>query len=107
RLVHAKLPDITSLERHPEKRHGKMYLDYLQNRHGQTIATAYALRPWPGATVSTPLEWKEVRKGLNPAKFNIKKIFKRLKDKGDLWEPILGPGADLTAAIKKLQLYLQ
>ncbi|MDP4196435.1 MAG: non-homologous end-joining DNA ligase, partial [Bacteroidota bacterium] len=69
RLVHNKIPDITSLERNPSKRSGKVYLDYLQNRSGQTIAAPYSVRPKPGATVSAPLNWDEVKPGLDPMKF--------------------------------------
>ncbi len=47
--VHARLPRITSVERNPEKRHGRVYLDYLQNRHGQTLVAPYSLRPRKGA----------------------------------------------------------
>ena len=75
-LVNQKLPDITSLERMPDKRQGKVYLDCLQNRLGQTVAAAYCVRPLPHAPVSTPLNWSEVKKGLNPTDFTIKTIFK-------------------------------
>src|SRR6185437_13951691 len=54
-FVHQSMPDITSLERSPAKRKNKIYLDYLQNRKGQTLAAPYCLRPKPDATVSTPL----------------------------------------------------
>lgn len=102
-LVHARVPDITSLERSPKQREGKIYLDYLQNRFGQTLACAYSLRPYPGATVSTPLEWSEVRKGLDPSKFTIETIFKRLEKKGDLWKGTKGKGTDLAEAIRCLE----
>ena len=102
-LVHEKLPDLTSMERNPKKRGGKIYLDYLQNNFGQTLAAAYAVRPYPGATVSTPLEWREVRTGLDPAKFTIKTIFARLKKKGDLWKGVLGKGVELRDAIRCLE----
>ena len=102
-LVHRALPDITSMERSPAKRKDKIYLDYLQNRFGQTIAAPYSVRPAAGAPVSTPLEWNEVKKGLDPAKFTIKNIEKRLEKKGDLWKPVLGKGVDLAASITCLQ----
>jgi len=71
-----------------KKRGGKIYLDYLQNRRGQTLACAYSVRPYRGATVSTPLEWREVKKGLDPADFTINTIGERLKKKGDLWRQL-------------------
>lgn len=102
-LVNRKLPNITSLERHPAKRQKKVYLDYLQNNKGQTLAAPYSVRPKSGATVSTPLEWKEVKKGLSPQDFNIKNIFARIKKKGDLWKPVLGKGIDLKSTLKRME----
>lgn len=103
RLAHRKLPDITSIERSPKKRKDKIYLDYLQNRYGQTVAAPYSLRPFAGATVSTPLEWREVKKGLEPKKFNIKTILERLKKKGDLMRPMLAQSVDLKEAVTRLE----
>lgn len=102
-LAHQKLPKITSIERLPAKRQKKVYLDFGQNNFGQTLVCPYSLRAKKGAPVSTPLEWKEVKAGLDPLKFNIKTIFKRLQSKGDLFKPVLGKGADLTKALKKLE----
>ncbi len=103
-MVNKRLPKITSLERSPAKRQKRVYLDYLQNRRGQTLAAAYSIRPKPGATVSTPLEWKEVKKGLTPKAFTIKTIFDRLDKKGDLWKPVLGKGVDLAKVLKQIKL---
>lgn len=102
-LVHQKIPELTSIERSPAKRRNKIYLDYLQNRRGQTIAAPYSLRPYPGATVSTPLQWKEVKKGLNPSDFTIQTIFKRLKKLGDLWKPMLKNKVDLEESMRCLE----
>ncbi|HCP08457.1 MAG TPA: DNA ligase D, partial [Candidatus Moranbacteria bacterium] len=106
-IVHARLPETTSLERNPEKRKKKIYLDFLQNRKGQTMAAPYSLRPKPGATVSAPLEWKEVNQRLDPKKFNIKTIFKRLEKKGDLWKGMLKEGDDLSKALEKIKIILK
>ena len=92
KLTNAKIPEITSLERSPSKRKKKVYLDYLQNRKGQTLAAPYSVRPRPRAPVATPLEWKEVKQGLNPVDFNMKNIFGRLEKKGDLFKPDAGGG---------------
>jgi bifunctional non-homologous end joining protein LigD len=102
-IVHQMIPDTTSTIRTPGKRKGKIYLDYLQNRFGQTLACAYSLRPFPQAPVSTPIEWHELRTGFKTDNFNIKTISKRIKEKGDLWKPILGKGIDLREAITRLQ----
>lgn len=101
-LVNKKLPNITSLERSPKKRQKKIYLDYLQNRKGQTLAVPYSIRPKPGATVATPLAWNEVKKGLSPSQFTIKTIFPRIKKKSDIFKPVLGKGINLKKVLAKL-----
>lgn len=102
--VHEKLPKITTLERRLQKRdNNKIYLDYLQNRTGQTLASAYSLRPKEGASVSMPLEWNEVKAGMKPTDFNIHNALERIKDKGDLFKPVLGKGIDMMKALELLQ----
>jgi len=101
-LVHAELPATTSLVRDPKKRQRMVYLDYLQNRRGQTVVAPYSVRPKAGAPVSTPLSWREVGKRLDPARFTMKTMSQRLDRVGDLWQPVLGPGIGLAAALDKL-----
>ncbi len=87
-LASDQLPGFTTLERNLQKRGNKhIYMDYLQNRRGQTIACVYSLRPKPGATVSTPLLWKEVKSGLTPQDFTINNILKRVKKLGTYLHP--------------------
>lgn len=100
--IHKRLPDITSLERSIKKRNHKIYIDFLQNRKGQTLAAPYSVRPKTGATVSTPLEWSEVNDTLSPSQFTIENVIERFKEKGDLWKPVLGKGADIKNILKKL-----
>lgn len=102
-LAHEAMPELTTLEWRKAKRGGKILLDIARNAKGQTTASVYSLRPYPGATVSTPLAWSELKKGLRPAQFSIKTIFPRLKKKGDLFKGILGPGADLKKALRYLR----
>ncbi|MBC7388560.1 MAG: DNA ligase D [Opitutaceae bacterium] len=102
-LVHEQIPEFTTLERPLKKRNERMYIDYLQNREGQTLASAYSLRPKKGATVSTPLEWKEVKTGLSPAQFTIFNTMDRLKKKGDLFKGVLGKGIDMSNCLRKLE----
>ncbi|MFP4679333.1 MAG: DNA ligase D [Chitinispirillaceae bacterium] len=102
-LVNKELPSITSLERLPSKRKGKVYLDYLQNTKGKTMASAYSLRPRPGAPVSAPLHWDEVNKNLDPFNYNMQTMTKRLEELGDLWRPVLGKGIDMSAALERLK----
>lgn len=105
-LVHQQLPDFTSLERKVKSRKGKMYLDFLQNRPGATIAGPYSLRPKPGATVSMPLTWDELKPGLKMSDFTIHNAYDRLKETGDLFKGVLGKGIDLNKVIKKAQAEL-
>lgn len=102
--VYEKLPKITTLERSLQKRdNNKIYLDYLQNRTGQTLASAYSLRPKEGASVSMPLEWNEVKAGMKPTDFNIHNALERIKEKGDLFKPVLAKGIDMMKALELLQ----
>jgi bifunctional non-homologous end joining protein LigD len=102
-LVNDRLPETTSVERSPEKRKGKVYLDFLQNRRGQTMAAVYSLRPRPGAPVATPLLWEEVRPGMTPSQFNIRTLPERLAKHGDLFGPVLGEGIDMAASLARLE----
>lgn len=101
-IVHERMPELTSVERNPARRRGKIYLDFLQNRRGQTLAAPYCVRPLPGAPVSTPLRWSEVKKGLDPASFTIFTVHQRIKRVGDLWSPLLNRSTNLGAAMKRL-----
>lgn len=94
-IIHEQLPKITSLERSPSKRQNKIYLDVLQNRDKQTIVAPYSLRGRPHATVSTPIHFDELKKGLRPENFNIKTVPARLKEVGEIFSPILGKGFDM------------
>lgn len=103
RMVHEKLPKITSLERNPAKREKKIYLDIHQNQKMQTIVCPYSVRGFPGAPVSTPLSWNEVKQGLDPLDFNLRTVPKRLKQKGDLFKSILKKGINLEKILKNLE----
>jgi bifunctional non-homologous end joining protein LigD len=105
-LAHHRLPKTTSIERMVAKRTNKVYIDFLQNRKGQTIAAPYSVRPRPYATVSTPLLWKEVNEKLTPQQFTIHNIEKRLAKTGDLWKGVLGKGILLDKALKKMEKLL-
>lgn len=101
--VNKRQPKITSVERMPEKRRRKIYVDFLQNRQGQTLAAPYSVRPTPDASVSMPLHWDEVTPGLSPTDFTIKNALKRLGKTGDLWKPLLGMGIDLRSVLKNVK----
>ncbi|MGF6847837.1 bifunctional non-homologous end joining protein LigD [Chitinophaga sp. W3I9] len=102
-ITNKQLPDNTSVLRTPAKRKGQIYLDFLQNRQIQTMAVAYSLRPKPGATVSAPLRWEEVKKGLKVADFNIYNMPERIAAEGDLLKGLLGKGINMKTVLNKLQ----
>ncbi len=101
-MVHDELSLLTSLERNPLKRTDKIYIDYLQNRPIQTICAPYSCRPKPGATVSAPLHWDEVKKGLQMNDFTIKNMMQRIKAEGDLFTPVLEKGINLKKVLEQL-----
>lgn len=101
--VQQQLPGFTSIERMVDKRKGKLYVDFLQNRNQATLAAPYSLRPKPGATVSMPLHWDEVKKGLKMKDFTIHNALERIQSEGDLFKPVLGKGVDIAKVLKSLE----
>jgi bifunctional non-homologous end joining protein LigD len=101
-LVQEQLPAISTLERSLSKRGPKIYIDYLQNTIGQTLACVYSLRPVPGACTSTPLEWKEVTHRLQPSQFTIQNLLERTEKKGDLFLPVIRDAVSINKALKAL-----
>ncbi|PLT44838.1 ATP-dependent DNA ligase clustered with Ku protein, LigD [Paenibacillus pasadenensis] len=81
-----KRPDLFTVERLKKHRGDRIYFDYLQHYQGKTIAAPYTPRAKPGATVSTPLGWDEIRAGAQIADFHLLNIAERLQEKGDLLE---------------------
>jgi len=102
-LTQQSLPDLTTTERPLNKRKGRIYLDHLQNKRGQTLASAYSLRPVPGASVSTPLKWSEVKRGLSPIDFTLFTIQKRIEKMGDLFSEVLTGKTRIEKCIKNLE----
>lgn len=101
RLLHKVYPAKVTLERVVSKRTGKVYVDFLQNRRGQTITAIYGVRPHPGAPVSAPVTWQEIEAG--PPRFTIRTIGARLAAVGDLFAPMLGMAQDLRRATADLK----
>jgi len=101
-MVNNELPKFTSIERATKDRKGKIYLDFLQNRPQATLATVYSLRPKPGAPVSMPLDWSELKPGLKIRDFNIRNAIARLKETGDIFKPVLGKGINMNKVLKSL-----
>lgn len=103
KLVNDQCPKFTSIERLPKNRKGKVYIDYLQNSKGQTLACAYSVRPNEFAGVSTPLAWSEINEKLDPKKLNIFTTPQRLNEIGDIFKPTLSEKNDLQKALSLLE----
>ncbi len=98
-----ELNDIATITRHVTKRGDKVYFDYLQNRHGQTIVAPFSVRPLPGATVSMPLIWDEVNESLDPRTFTIANAIQRMEEMGtDPVAPVLESKPDLAQVLEQL-----
>ncbi len=95
--------DISTVERVVSRRRGRVYVDFGQNRRGQTVVPAYVVRPRPGAPVSTPLDWDELETDLDPVQFSIKTMPARLAKYGDLFQGTLRDPQDLLPAIEAFQ----
>ena len=102
RGLEAEHPGLVTTEWLKKKRRGVL-VDHRQNGHGKTIASAYSVRPKPGAPVSTPLRWEEVDESLDPGTFTMDVVRKRIADHGDLFEGLLKTRQSLTKALKALQ----
>jgi bifunctional non-homologous end joining protein LigD len=88
RVVVARIPEVATVLRTPAARKGRVYIDFLQLGQGKTIAAPFAARPQPGAPVSAPLKWSELEGDLDPRKFNIKTMPRRMARLGE--DPFIG-----------------
>lgn len=102
-LIHQELPDTTSVERSPAKRKNRIYIDFLQNRRGQTVACPYSVRPKPGATVSAPLHWHEVNDELKLSNYTIYNMADRVKKIQDPWKDLTSKPGDLKKALELIK----
>lgn len=107
RLVIRELGSIATIMRTINRRGEKVYIDFLQNRHGQLIVSPYSVRPLPGATVSMPLTWDEVNDDLDPRNYTIKNAVERLERLGtDPVIPVLEVKPDLAVVLGKLAVLM-
>ena len=103
-LVVGENPDLFTTPRSVAKRKkGRVYFDYLQIAESKTISAPYVLRAYPGAPVSTPLDWREVKPGLLPQQFTIENAPARFAAKGDIFKPVLENKQRLEDSIRRLQ----
>jgi bifunctional non-homologous end joining protein LigD len=106
--VEREHPDIATTARAVSARGGRVYLDYLQNGAGKTIAAPYTVRPRPGAPVSTPLRWSEVDEKLDPARFTIRNVPARARRlRSDPLSPVLTEKPELLPALERLTARLR
>jgi bifunctional non-homologous end joining protein LigD len=104
-IVASKHPKVATVERMVRRRkNGTIYVDYLQNIPGKTLACAYSARASAFGGVSTPLTWEEIDEDISPQDFTIRTIESRVRQTGDLWERMRkARPADLQHALSKLQ----
>jgi bifunctional non-homologous end joining protein LigD len=100
-------PGISTLARPLHARGGKVYIDWGQNGHGNTIVAPYALRPIPGAPASCPLRWSEVNAKLDPSRFTLRTLPKRFERMEDPLAGVLGAGVEMGAAIAAIERRLK
>ncbi len=102
-LANERAPNLFTTPRSVDKRkRERVYFDYLQIGTGKTIAAPYVVRAYDGAPVATPLDWKEVKRGLRPHDFRIDNSLARFEKTGDLFAPVLAGGQTLEAALESL-----
>jgi bifunctional non-homologous end joining protein LigD len=102
-LVIRQNPDLFTTPRAVSRRKkAKVYFDYLQISSAKTIAAPYVPRAYPGAPVSTPLDWSEVKKGLEPDQFNIRNVLDRFERVGDLFAPVLTNRQRIEASLERM-----
>jgi bifunctional non-homologous end joining protein LigD len=94
-------PKLATTEWSKARRRGVL-IDANQNGEGKTIASAYSVRPKPGAPVSTPLAWNEVNDKLNPAIYTMEVVLERVRKHGDLHAGLLTTRQSLSKALKSL-----
>lgn len=104
RVIVADHPDIATLTRSPRRRHGRVYIDTVQNGHGRLLVAPFSVRPVPGAAVSAPLRWSEVSGRLDLRKHTMRTVPRRMRRlKGDPMAPVLSLAPDLMAALERLR----
>lgn len=89
RYLSSNYPKLITIERITKKRGARIYFDYLQMWSGKTITLVYSPRATPTASVSTPVEWEELKRGIKPEDFTLLNMEARIKKKGDLFAPLL------------------
>lgn len=85
-IVNHRMPKLTTISPRISGRRNRIYLDCARNGFGQTTVAPYSLRAFARATVSTPLDWRELTGACSPARYNLRSMARRIRIKGDLWQ---------------------
>ncbi len=101
-LLARRRPETLTTEARKNKRGSRVYLDTMRNGYAQTTVAPYAVRAIEGAPVATPLEWDEVSPRLDPRRFTIRNMLRRLAQRKDPWERIASQAQPLAAARRRL-----
>lgn len=89
--LEARYPELVTAEyRIANRPYGRVLVDYNQNAWGRTLASIYSVRPKPLATVSMPITWEDVERGIQLTDYRLDNVPGLLKKTGDLWKPLLG-----------------
>ena len=106
RVIVARHPDICTITRAVRRRESKVYIDYLQNGHGQLLVAPLSARAEPAASVSMPVKWSELNGRLKNANYHLKNAVARLKRAGDPMAPLLDTVPDLERALARVAAML-
>ena len=107
RVAASERSDIATLTRNPDRREGKVYIDFVQNGHGRLLVAPFSVRPKAGAPVSAPLEWSEVNRRLRIENHTIASVPRRMRRLGeDPLRPVLDLEPDLLGALEQLTAWL-
>lgn len=101
RVVTRTHPDIATVARPLGERGEKVYVDFLQNGHGKTIAAPFSVRPRDGAPVSPPLSWREVGPRLDPRVFSVQTAVRRFRRRSEPMREVLTARTDVQGALEK------
>jgi bifunctional non-homologous end joining protein LigD len=102
RLLQLRHPDISTMERRVSERRGRVYIDTGQTGRSRTIVAPYSVRAYPGASVSTPLQWEEVHMALDPRQLTMFSVPARVVERGDPMEVLLRSRPDIARAVARL-----
>ena len=102
-IVDRRLPKLTTRRPNASRHSRKIYIDYVRNSIGQTLAAPYSLRAFPAATVSTPLAWRDLSTSLRPSRYRLRTIFRRLNREGDIWRSAIRHSVNLERLVSCLR----